>query len=427
MTEVLERPSLGDQETLYRTAEEHERRFGNQEIVHLPLDSLLMVSQIRGCENPAQNDLKESIDQEDLDNPINVARVTEAELDDYLDFTNRTWGSSLTIADVEQYRQLDGLFNLVVGGHSRTISIQELAAEHTERTGQPTNWEIQSKLLKDTSVFGIVSKQLSENIHKGAPIEREAMAIVEIYSVGFGKEWTDVKGFQKAMKGKLKKSTINAAVAFHSLPTPIRNQVYKKEMPYEAGVALGKSVDTMRLYFVIKAGYDTGKGIDDEAYAILDELTSEQLNYWAGRITDKKWSSSQARMIIRSQVKTWNAKIQIMVAEANGEDTQDLQDSLFEEIKMVDPKEELRKELRKQRAKNEKLFREMAEAPMQRATELIAELNDTQNSPVARAILEDARRSTESIDRHLTKRTGEVAVLNVMASEDEALDQPLAM
>ncbi len=417
MTEVLERATEGDM-TEFEAEVVHERRFGNQEILHLPLNSLIVLPQIRGGKNAIQDDLTESIDEEDLDNPINVARVTKHELQAYIDYTNRLWGGELSASQLSHLRQDDGKYNLVVAGHSRTSAVQTLAERHTARTGQQTDWTIQSKLLKDTSVRGIVKKQLTENMHKGAPIEREAVAVVEFYALGLGTEWHNLEEFQKAMKGQLKPSTIRAAVAFHSLPTQIRDKIEKKTLAYDSGVSLGKSADTMRKYYLVKAGFREGDDLDQETELLLEETVQDRLIRSANWITSRNMSCSNARIYIKNETNTMLKEVRdILGDEASAE----LKEMTFDELAMVDPKQELRNLRRRERSRREQLLREVGKNANARTVELINEFGIAEDPEGHIALLQDLEDAREQSRKEIQRRrrVGLALAENVLDLFDE--------
>lgn len=97
----------------------------------VPVEELVMLSQVRGGANPESKRLKQSIAANGMINPIDVAKMSRADLETYIEFVNSTWGSHVTI---DQYleREKDGYYYLVVAGHSRTLAVLEMAQENPD-------------------------------------------------------------------------------------------------------------------------------------------------------------------------------------------------------------------------------------------------------------------------------------------------------
>jgi hypothetical protein len=274
MTMAPERPPLEIEGDLFQDEsfvgleavkqEVHERHFGNIEFKSLELNSLILFSQIRDKKNQRFDELEESIDNDDLDNPINIACMTRQELEDYIAFTNKTWKASTKISDFDAYVQPNGRYNVVVAGHSRTLSMKNIARKHTESTGQATNYTVLCKIEKDNSVEAVVSKQFLENIHAAVPPHREAEAVVEMYNQGLGSKWHTPAEFRAACKNVVSALVLDKALAYGELFEPARNMVVSGTMPYAVAVQLGKLAQVLRVHCALERGLDPAEPLPIE-------------------------------------------------------------------------------------------------------------------------------------------------------------------
>lgn len=244
--------------------EVHERHFCNIELKSHELNGLILFSQIRDKKNQRFAELEESIDNDDLDNPINIARMTVTELEAYIKFTNKTWKAATTLSDFETYVQPDGRYNVVVAGHSRTLSIKNIARKHTQMTGQPTNYTVLCKIEKDNSVEAIVGKQFLENIHAPVPPHREAEAVVEMYHQGLGDKWNTPEEFRATCKNVVSVVVLNKALAYGELFQQARDMVVAGTMRYSVAVELGKLAQVLRVHSALEHGLDATETLPEE-------------------------------------------------------------------------------------------------------------------------------------------------------------------
>ena len=130
----------------------------NGEQDQVPLGEIVQLSQIRGDRNKVTTALKDSILQEGLLYPPIVASVSPALLEEYIGFTNRTWGGEANFDDFADRLRLDGNYYLMVAGHTRCAAVEELINEGA----LPANIEMPVKVVKMGSVMDIVSVQRAD-------------------------------------------------------------------------------------------------------------------------------------------------------------------------------------------------------------------------------------------------------------------------
>lgn len=283
----------------------------NGEQDQVPLGEIVQLSQIRGDRNRVTTALKDSILQEGLLYPPIVASVTPALLEEYIGFTNRTWGGEANFDDFADRLRLDGNYYLMVAGHTRCAAVEELINEGA----LPANIEMPVKVVKMGSVMDIVSVQRADNLHSATPKEREAMAIVELYVWGLESgSWSNKKEFlnsQSSQNINITRGTLRDALHYANLPSRIRNFILGGAIKYSVGVEMGAGVPIMLDFFAYKMGFS---GFDDlsineeskrqiwlatEVY--LDRLCIEIVS--GNRNTGKNRSILESRDLIKNELK----------------------------------------------------------------------------------------------------------------------------
>ena len=223
---------------------------GQHETVQLPLNCFVRLPQIREGANPELPALVESIRARDIINQIDVARLTPDELTTYMNFVESTWGSVPTMDELACRQQPDGMFYLVVAGHSRFAAINILQEQDPGRA-----YEVVAKVRDIHTPEEIIALQMDENIHTRPSIERRAIAVVELYRYGLEQgKWNTKADFIRAQKGKISAHVLDEAIGFAQLPPEARDFVFARKLPYSAAVALGKATDTMQQYVANKMG-----------------------------------------------------------------------------------------------------------------------------------------------------------------------------
>lgn len=282
----------------------------NGEQDQVPLGKIVRLPQIRGDRNKVTIALKDSILQEGLLYPPIVASVSPALLEEYIGFTNRTWGGDANFDDFADRLRLDGNYYLMVAGHTRCAAVEELINEGT----LPANIEMPVKVVKMGSVMDIVSVQRADNLHSAPPKEREAMAIVELYVWGLENgSWSNKKEFlnsQSSQNINITRGTLRDALHYANLPSRIRNFILGGAIKYSVGVEMGAGVPVMLDFFAYKMGFS---GFDDSAIneeskrqielateVCLDRLCIEIVS--GNRSTGKNRSILESRVLIRNEL-----------------------------------------------------------------------------------------------------------------------------
>lgn len=270
---------------------------GDYESMHLPVDKLIMLSQVRGGANPESHKLKQSIDSIGMINPIDVVRLSRDELIIYIDFVNSVWGSDLSIEDYDK-REIDGIFYLVVAGHSRTRAVIELAKE------KDIDYILNCKIHPVTSPEDIINLQLEENIHSKPPVERQAMAIVEAYIWGMQSgSWSSQKEFIDAQGGSIKSADLKKAIGFSRLPQQLRQFVLNRHIPYAAALEIGGITQILVNHEMMRIGYDPELP-DEDLEKKLKVALQLQLGHMITYIASRKLNSTASVRYIQGRAKT---------------------------------------------------------------------------------------------------------------------------
>lgn len=294
-------------------ASQHEYARGRYEYVELYTNEVVKLSQVRKERNKVSAELKNDIyekSQGDINssliNQLDAVHVKADLFKDYLEFVETTWGSSAEIEDFEDLRDADGKYYLLAAGHSRHLSIEELEEEHVE-DGTFPRVPIVHKVHEVKTVWDIITIQIGENIYNKPPQERRAIAIVEAYYYGLGKEgyWNNEAEFLAS--GKIENVTEGAfaeAMHFARLPYTIRNFVLAGPVQYKVGVELGLTVGPLAEY--LKATHpddlleDKLKDMVTRELAILVDTIVEQKKTIEGATTYLTGQRSQWRDIVKS-------------------------------------------------------------------------------------------------------------------------------
>ncbi len=285
----------------------HERVLGEYEYVPFKPDQLITLSQIRGERNVVTNELKEDILFQGLLNPIDVSLVTRELLEQYIDFTNRTWGSNATIDDYLQLALPDERFPLLKSGHSRHEAITELVAEGR----LPADQQVMTRISSAESVQDIIDWQRGENIHSQPPRERNAMALVESYMHGIESgQWATPLEFiavQKAKGRDASKGALDQALKYAQLPPRIRNFILAGQVPYLAGVEMGATTDVLAEFIARSNGYSglDDARLDDEGRTRLHDIVVMKLDILCNRITEDRLNSTASQKFIQGNRNEW--------------------------------------------------------------------------------------------------------------------------
>lgn len=291
-----------------------EHILGNYEYAPFYPAALVTLSQIRGERNVVTDELKEDILFQGLQNPVDVSFINESLLDEYIGFTNRTWGSSANISDFTSLQSPDGSFPLLKSGHSRLQAVTELIAEGR----LPTDSQVVARLSKANTVQDIVDWQRGENIHSQPPRERTAMALVESYQHGIEIGlWRTPKQFlvyQHERGRDASKGVLNHALKYALLPSRIRNFILAGQVPYLAGVELGSTVEVLKQFVLYS---NTDASTRENTLSTVDELRIHEivvmkLDILCSRIVEDKLNSTAAQRMIRGRRREWARLVETM-------------------------------------------------------------------------------------------------------------------
>lgn len=286
----------------------HEVVLGHYETLALRPDQYVTLAQIRGERNVVTDELKESILRRGLINLPDVTLLSPELLEEYINFTNSTWGSNATIEEFAHLQLPDGRYPLLKAGLSRHQAVMELVEEGR----LPFGTLLTTKLSEAENVWDIVQWQIDENIHSQPPQERRAMALVESY--GFGLRtgaWSNEAEFiaiQNAAGHDVKKGPLDQALKYSRLEPRIRNFILAGQVPYLAGVEMGATTDVLTEFTARRNGFD---GIDDtsmtaeERRKILDTVTIE-FDILCNRITGDRLNSTAAKKLILGKRRVWD-------------------------------------------------------------------------------------------------------------------------
>lgn len=282
---------------------------GAYEYVPFNPGQLVSLSQIRGERNVVTDELKEDILFQGLINPVDVSLVSRQLLEEYIAFTNDTWGSEASIDDYSHLQLSDGRFPLLKSGHSRAAAVMELIAEGK----LPANTQIMTKVKESHNVFEIVQWQRGENIHSQPPRERTAMALVESYMYGLNSGlWSNEAEFiaiQHQQGRSVAKGPLTQALKYAKLAPRIRNFVLAGEVPYLAGVEMGATMDTLAEYIARTNGY---QGVDDprltanpERMKMVRQLIEIEMDRICNRITGDNLNSTASQKVVQAKRSAW--------------------------------------------------------------------------------------------------------------------------
>jgi hypothetical protein len=357
----------------------HEVVLGDRQICRIPLDKLIILTQVRLGENPVADKLKESIEVKGLLNQIDVAKLNHESLAYYIEFINEIWSSNHNINDYSPDNE--GWHYLVIAGHSRVSSIRMTAQEHPEN-----RYTVCSKIYETPSPQEIVSLQLAENIHHKPTQERQAMAIVEMYHFGLRhKMWDSKAEFLRQNAGDFSRYALDSALHFAELPIDYREFVSIGAFPYTAAVELGRALPIARSYFEDMC-LDGNK--DQHLSSDIFEEIENTSRIWLGKtvahIQNMQLNGPAAKKHIQGIA---NHFLELLEASRNGAQTLDLV--------MANPDEHLRTYRKETEREYGIILRELSQKPLtaaMRALQLHARVHPNGESIVAE--IEDRVKTT---------------------------------
>lgn len=390
-------------ETGFDNAPEYERAHGEFPMIRLPANKFVKMSQVRGERNRVSVELRETILKTGLLNPIDAGLLTPEALTEYIDFTNQTWGATTTLEDFNDKLLSDGRYCLVIAGHSRHQSIEDLEAE-----GRLEERPILAKVHEVAGVWDILEIQLAENIHSQPPKERQAIAIVEAYNYGLAQgRWSTPEEFIGSGAGEGATITgLQRALHFARLPGDLRSFVLSGVIPYTAGVELGATVETARRYAAAKSGFfdELDPAIDTQQ---LEQVVREALVIQINKMTQKKLNSTAAEKMILA----WRKQMNESISRMRGDDVPEL------ELELVSAAAQLDALHRQQRHEINMQLSQIARLPASAVETLIrlqSSVLDEDEVAEYLELLENANKAT-------VRRMGRPAVKRAQVEEQDTL------
>lgn len=338
------------------THEPEVKIFGEHHLRRVPLCNLITLSQTRSGPNPEHEHLVESINRIGLLNNPDAVYVGPEELQDYIDFVNKTWGSTHIIEDYDP--DAEGMYTLIIAGHSRVNAIRELA----QKFGY-INSLVKCKIHPASNPEDIISIQMDENLHSPPPPERNAIVIVEAYLFGIQKgRWSGKAEFVESTKGKVSRYSLNNALYFLDLPMEFRELVLCGGISYLSAIELAKNCPMYRDY--ISAKYWDSTSYDNLDLDSAEKVDKEVFDWYQStilQIQEKKISGAKVKKMMGSYATNWSrfcdefrSRDEMFVDSGYQEQTFDLQ--------MGDPNEEWRLRRKKTRIEIKRLIRAVAQA-----------------------------------------------------------------
>ena len=257
-----------------------------------PVSLINMASQVRRKVNSKSKDLTHSIMEEGgVDTPVIAAILPAHLVQEYLDFSNKTWRRDppLSLADMTPWPNEPEHYLMLIGGHSRVLSVRHIVENYTLADGTPLSGDqfvVSVNFKKIQSIDQILRKQIAENIHSNTPRERELLGIAEMYHWLKRKHGNKFDPERYARSHKLSSQDLEDAVAFSSLPSVIVESVYEGTVPMSLAMHWGYGYKKMLRSVAMTYGMALAEAqelqcaddLPDEG--VRDKITTElELNY----------------------------------------------------------------------------------------------------------------------------------------------------
>lgn len=292
------------------------RRLGEYETIWRDPDFYLALPQIRDTVNPILDELKDSIREGDLLHHIDVTILNEAALQEYIDFVNYTWKTNVKFADCLSKQQPDGLFYLVVAGHTRHQAVTELNLESDARYW----YELPAKIHRVTDPSEIIDIQVKENLHTVPRKEQVAIAYVEQYLWGRQRgKWGSQAEYIRFKAGKVSSRQLSEALIFANLSDEIKQYVFAGELSYSVALDVGRMHETIAEHTLVKMGGSVDTPELVEAFKLtVNRKMIGMINYINGKTAsnNKKKNIGQAKLYIRNRKAAMLQEIAAEHAEA---------------------------------------------------------------------------------------------------------------
>lgn len=241
--------------------ENFDRIFGpeSEGLHQLALKNIIVAGQYRSrYDEQDQAELANSIDKENLQNPVLVCEMTAKEAADYLSYTNRVWNAKV---DLERFIPNNrGNFYLLAAGHKRTLAMMHIADKQGLK-----NPATAAFVTREKSILQVMKLQGVENIHKAPIPQDKANLIHQMYL--FGME----NGIYKSQTEFVQDSPFSAhetysALRYVVLPEELKNMVDHGHLSYSTAVSLYPLYEAFyeRLVFKETPACEIDQKLDDE-------------------------------------------------------------------------------------------------------------------------------------------------------------------
>ena len=278
-----------------------------REIKQIPLNLINTFSQIRPGRNPQQQALSESIAAMDIDtiHPISGAVIGLEMAEDYITFTNQTWGSHKSVDSLEPIPKTDDTqFIAAMAGHSRLIGVKAKAHNLGIREDK---YRTDMQFFSVATITDFVDHQCKENIHAGTPTDRTARVIAEAF-LWEKQQNPKLTHVEFARGHDISPDFIGDAINYTKLPPAIRQLCDDGGLPFTIAIELARALDPIRTD-VQQLTVDNGRILGDsiQSKQTTEELVElELLRFVSGFNTSRKVAKSIAQ--IRRHVSALNTK-----------------------------------------------------------------------------------------------------------------------
>ncbi|HEV2412608.1 MAG TPA: hypothetical protein VGS28_02260 [Candidatus Saccharimonadales bacterium] len=240
-----------------------------------------VLGQTRPGENAQQAALTGSIARRGLINPVNIAILTPDLMDEYVRWTNQTWGTDVLLGALTplgtdyivggQIVARAGEYAQLVAGHSRLKGVKQAAVDADR---DPNLEYIPAQLNRPDNLVSLLADQVEENIHCEVPILRNLRAIAEMYryqkSIALEKARQDVAAYGGTVNPRrigptqeefaksfgIKSGLLSLALHYADLPPLIRDLTEGKSE--RLGLELARALPVMILHASFLIDNDPG-------------------------------------------------------------------------------------------------------------------------------------------------------------------------
>lgn len=269
-------PSVGDLSDYHDPyddipAEYRPRNYGRRIIREVRLGDIIMLDQVRQHANSEHSKIAESIEAKDLINIPEVAVLDEDHFREYLNIVHfRRYKGHAPDEEFAKYTpDRDGLYSVVISGHTRTRSMIDNETDRSLRAREmgyetnPLDATTRVNAMFNIEPEEIIARQIEENFHSSPPPESLALVTVSHYQylkfTGKVKTQEDYVRYiterQPKQKGDnvgledldaresrntFSKSILAGMLAYSRLPESTHAIVSERGLPYSVAIELSK-------------------------------------------------------------------------------------------------------------------------------------------------------------------------------------------